>query len=518
MSAKLIKAGALVFIITTVSKVLGFLRETFVAYYFGTSFESDAFYVALTPATLGITFSLSLSSVFLPLFVKYLDKKEDAYEFTNKIVQYFFLATLLIYMFVFFKGESFVAFIAPGLPDHAENLSIDMLKILFPLTFFVIVIQLYTVMLNSLDSYVLPALSVLPSNLLIIVYLLLFGKSFGIESIAYITFIGFAVQFIMLYFFLKKYDYRLKPAMQFWDFRSKEFMLLLLPILVSTFFSQLNAVVDRLLASTLQEGSISALMYSFRLRTVIMGIFVTGIITVTFPKISRLTTKVQTKELVKLTQDSLLAVLFLVGPVSLFFILFSNQIIEVLFERGAFDKEATIATAGVFFYYSIGLLFTACREIIMRNFFAFGDTKTPIKIIIYSLVINMGLSVVLVKMMGLSGLGISSSIAMFISAIHMGKKLTTKMPNIWSSMFIKTSMKIVLALTISSVMIYVFSTLDLFSWQLLSNVVLKLLILTLFFLVYITLFTLLLVLLKVEVVSDIYKKLMKKIKGVGGKR
>jgi len=518
MSAKLMKAGALVFLITTVSKVLGFLRETFVAYYFGTTFESDAYYVALTPATLGITFSLSLSSVFLPLFVKYLDKKEDAYEFTNKVVQYFFLATLFLYLFVFFKGESFVAFIAPGLPDHAEHLSIDMLKILFPLTFFVIVIQLYTVMLNSLDSYVLPALSVLPSNLLIIVYLLVFGKNYGIESIAYVTFIGFATQFVMLYFFLKRYDYRLKPAKQFWDFRSKEFMLLLLPILVSTFFSQLNAVVDRLLASTLQEGSISALMYSFRLRTVIMGIFVTGIITVTFPSISRLTTKVQTKELVKLTQDSLLAVLFLVGPVSLFFILFSNQIIEVLFERGAFDKEATIATAGVFFYYSIGLLFTAFREIMMRNFFAFGDTKTPIKIIIYSLVINMGLSIIFVNMMGLSGLGLSSSIAMLISTVHMGKKLTLKLPNMWSGTLIKTSMKIVLALTLSSFILYLVSSFDLFNWQQLSNVVIKLLILGIFFLGYITLFTLLLFILKVEVVRDLYSKLMKKRKGVGGQR
>ena len=135
MSKNLVKAGILLFILSTVSKLLGFLRETFLAYYYGTSYESDAYFIALTPSTLAITFSLSLSSVFLPLFVKYMSNKKEAYRFTNNIITMFFIVTGILYLSLYMDNSPIIKLLAPGLPPESEALSNQLLKVLYIMFF-----------------------------------------------------------------------------------------------------------------------------------------------------------------------------------------------------------------------------------------------------------------------------------------------------------------------------------------------------------------------------------------------
>jgi putative peptidoglycan lipid II flippase len=499
MSGKLVKAGAFIFLITLISKILGFLRETFIAYHFGTSVESDAYFVALTPTTLAITFSVSLSSVFLPMFIKHLNQKNNAFEFSNRIIFLLLSFTIFIYLFVFFRGDLFVSLIAPGMDLEGKALAIDMLIIMFPLVFVVIVIQLYTVMLNSFDNYSLPAACILPNNLLIILYLLFIGDSFGITGVSYVTLIAFIIQFLILYFSLRKFDYRFRPS-NFFEGTTKEFIILLLPILVSTGFSQLNAIVDRLLASTLQEGSISALMYSYKLRTLILGIFVTGIISVTAPKISRLAHGKKFEELGNVTRESVLIVFLLVAPLTGIFMLFSQEIIEILFERGEFGEDATLLTSGIFFYSSTAILATSFRDVVIRTFYAFGDTKTPTKIIILGLIVNMILSYLFVKVMGLSGLGLSLSISMVFSSIMIGIKLKDIIPGVWNSKtFYLNLLKILISASIPAVIFLFIHNFGLIDWDSFRNFFVKLFILLIYFIAYFLVFILLLLLFKVEI-------------------
>jgi putative peptidoglycan lipid II flippase len=454
MAVNLFKAGVIVFIITTFSKVLGFLRETFVAYHFGTSFESDAYYLALTPSTLAITFSLSLSSVFLPQFINHLKKIEDAYDFANKVLLIILISSFILYGLILAFGEGAMTLLAPGLPTDTESLSVLLLQILFPLTFIVLAIQIYTVMLNSFDNFFTPAISILPNNLLILIYLLFFVDEWGIIGLAYVTLLAFIIQLTILFITLRKFDYTFKIASNILDTNVKNFSILLLPILLSTAFSQLNAIVDRVLASTQSEGSIAALMYSYRLRTLVAGIFITAVITVTFPKLSRI--KDKTKELVDLTQNSLLSILLLIGPLSVFFIIFHMEIIQVLFERGAFNPQATLVTSSIFLYYSIGLVFMGYREILSRNFFAAGDTKTPTKIMIISLFTTMLLSVIFVQVMGISGLGLSSSIGLIINAAIISFSINKVTKGIWSKDFLKSSYKIVVSIIGTGIILWLF--------------------------------------------------------------
>lgn len=506
MAVNLFKAGAIVFVVTTISKLLGFLRETFVAYHFGTSYESDAYYLALTPSTLAITFALSLSSVFLPLFIKYLKNKEDAYDFANKILLILLSGTFIFYVMVFAYGEGAVALIAPGLPLDTERLSIFLLKILFPLTFIVLAIQIYTVMLNSFDSFFIPAISILPNNLVILIYLSFFVNQFGINGLAYVTLLAFVIQLIILIITIRKYEYTFQTSQAIWDDRVKDFSILLLPILLSTAFSQLNAIVDRALASTQSEGSIAALMYSYRLRTLVAGIFITAVITVTFPKLSRI--KDKTQELVELTQKSLLSILLIIGTLSVYFIVFHTEIIRLLFERGAFNQQATEVTSSIFLYYSIGLVFMGYREILSRNFFAVGDTKTPTKIMILSLVITMILSFALVESMGIAGLGLSSSIGLIINAVLISNSVSKVTIGIWTTDHLKVSLKILTCILISGLLIWFLKEQAGYSQG--QTLITEILYLLVYFIIQIISLIVLLYLLKVEMISNLMQSIKRK--------
>ncbi|MCL6584922.1 MAG: murein biosynthesis integral membrane protein MurJ [Anoxybacillus sp.] len=499
MSNKLVKAGTFIFLVTFISKILGFLRETFIAYHFGTSVESDAYFVALTPSTLAITFSISLSSVFLPMFIKYANDRHAAFIFSNRILFLFFSLSTFVYLLVIIKGDLFVSLIAPGMSSQGKTLAVEMLKILFPLVFIVIAIQLYTVMLNSFDCYFIPTASILPNNLLLILYLLFIGDSFGITSVSYVTLFSFLIQFIILYIYLRTFGYRFRTS-NFFDPTTKEFMVLLFPILISTAFSQLNAVVDRFLASTLQEGSISALMYSYKLRTLILGIFVTSVISVTAPKISRLAHENSLKEVGHVTRESVLIVLLLLAPLTCIFMLFSREIIEILFERGEFGKEATLLTSRIFFYSSFAILGAGLRDIIIRTFYAFGDTKSPTKIIIAGLILNMMLSFLFVKLMGLSGLGLSLSMAMIFSSVAIGIKLNKIVPDIWNSKpFYMSVLKIAISAILSTIIFIFTKSIWAFAFDISDSFSIKSIILIICCASYCLIFILFLLLFKVEV-------------------
>ncbi|SFG51821.1 putative peptidoglycan lipid II flippase [Priestia megaterium] len=511
--SKLVKSGIIVFVITALSKVLGFLRETFLAYQFGTSFETDAYFVALTPSTLAITFALSVSSVFIPLFVKNMYDRQEAHRFANNIIIIFFLVCIGLYLCLFLNGKAFISLIAPGLPDYAETLSIQMLKILFPLVFVSIAIQMYTDMLNSYERFSASAMSLLPNNLLIIFYLVIVGKDFGIGGVAYITLAAFLIQLIILYSLLRKEQYQFRLSQKVFDIKTKEFLILVFPVIISSAFSQVNAIVDRFIASNLSEGSISALMYSFRLRSMITGIFVTAIITVTFPKISKLALKLNKEELVNLTQDSLKMILLIVGPISAYLMLFSTDIIKLLFERGEFSHEATIATSGVFFYYSLGLIFIGIRDVVVRNFYALGDTKSPTIIIIASLFINIILSFVLVNMMGLNGLGLSSTLGILLSIILLNTKLNSILPNIWSEKFIWGSAKITLSIIAAGSLIYFMrESLHTFTLSFLSDFELSCIRLISYFILYTIIYIFILLFLKEKTTSNLIEKTFKNLR------
>lgn len=513
MSKGVLKAGLALFIISVASKLLGFIREMLVANYYGTSYVADAYYIALTPSTLAITFSMAISSVFLPLFIKYSSDRNQSFLFANNVLALFLTAVVAIYIFVTLFTELFIDTLAPGLPAQAESLSILLVKILFPLVFIVIAVQIYTLMLNTFNDYVASAASVLPNNIIIIVYLWIFGDKYGITGVAIITLAASVIQLLILYLLLRKNNYKIINNTEIWGVNSKEFILLLLPIIVSSGFNQINSVVDRILASSISEGAIASLSYAFRLRGIATGIFITPIITLTFPKLARHSQKKDYTQVSELTHKSLFSVFVLLLPLTLIFMFFSKEIIQILLERGSFDSRATEMTSGIFWAYSLGILAIGFREVTLRAFYSYGDTKTPTYIMIIGSIANVILSYALIKVFGLTGLGLSSSISFIITALITIVALKKNLSTIWSRPFIKQMLRLTFVTGVVGGTVYYLKYLNLIHFLSMDNKYLKILGLGLYSIFAYLLFILLLVLLKEEEILTLIKKLSKKIKG-----
>lgn len=514
MSQGVIKAGLMLFLISAGSKILGFIREMLIANYYGTSHYADAYYVALTPSTLAMTFSIAIGSVFLPLFIKHLSDKEKSFLFSNNVLTLFFISFVVFYLLMVLFPDYFINFLAPGLSPNAESISILLLNILFPLVFIVIAIQIYTLMLNTFNDYVKSAATVIPNNLIIILYIYIFGDEFGISGVAIATLVASVIQLVILYILLKKHDYKVINNTEIWGKNSKEFLLLLLPIIVSSAFSQLNSVIDRILASNISEGAIASLLYAFRLRGIATGIFITPIVTLTFPKLAKHSNNENEVEVSNLTHKSLFVVFLLLAPLTLIFIIFNKEIIQILFERGNFDSRATEMTSSVFLGYAIGILAIGFREVALRAFYSYGDTKTPAYIMIIGSIINAILSFLLVKKLGLLGLGLSSSISFIIISIIIAVLLKKSMKTIWSPAFIRQVLKIVVATGVVGGLVFYMKYLNVISFLLVDNYYLKFIALSIYsILTYLIFIALLVMLREKEILNLIRTKLVKKLKG-----
>lgn len=508
MSRIVFKTGLLLFVVSVSSKLLGFIREVLIAKNYGTSYIADAYYVALTPGTLAITFSITISSVFLPLFIKLSSDRKKSYLFANNVLLIFASTFLALYIFVIFFSDVVINFLAPGLPVEGQDWANTLIKILFPLVFIVIVVQLYTLMLNAFNNYVASAFSILPNNLIIILYLWLYGDKYGMEGVAIVTLIAYVFQLFILYLLIRKHKYKIIDNMEVWNSNSKEFILLLLPIIISSAFTQLNSIVDRILASGISEGAIASLSYAFTFRGIATGVFITPIITLTFTKLVKHSHKKDYIAVSEITHKSIFLVFVLLIPLTLIFMFFSKEIIQILLERGQFDTKATEMTSTVFWAYSLGILAIGFREITLRCFYSYGDTKTPTYIIITGSIINIILSYILVKSIGIMGLGLSSSISFIVTAVITTILLKKNLSSIWSPDFLKKLFILLITTGIVGGSIYYLKYVNLLNFFFSENKYLNVIGLGLYGAFAYSLFVLLLILFKVEDILALTKKLV----------
>lgn len=150
-----------------------------------------------------------------------------------------------------------------------------------------------------------------------------------------------------------------------------------LPVIVGQSVNQINVLVDRTLASNIAIGGISAFNYANRLNNFVQGLFVVSITTAPYPMIFKMGAEDKMKGLKSSISEAIAVIDLLVIPATIVAMLFSKEVVTLLFGRGAFTPEAVTMTANALFFYSIGMIDFGLRDILSRGFYALQDTKTP---------------------------------------------------------------------------------------------------------------------------------------------
>lgn len=412
---------------TMISRITGFLRDMLIANFLGAGNISDAFLVSFKLPNLfrSLFAEGAFSSAFVPLFSSQLvsSGKQKSIEFASRAIS-LLCFVLLIFVILFEIGMPYVVrFLAPGFASDSSKmlLTTELCRITFPFLLFISIVSFQAGILNSLDKFAAPAstpiilnLGIITSGILSIIFLDMpvYGLSWGIT-------ISGLIEVIWLKYFLNKEDVKIRPQLSILslikDPEIKTLFKRIAPGVVGAGIYQINMVVDTILVSLVSSGAVSWLYYANRLQQLPLGVIGAAISVALLPLLSK---KLKTGEIKEASQTQDKAVIYgllMSMPAMVIFICLSDSLIQLLFEHGKFTTSDTLATSLALKAYAIGLPCYVMVKALMPNFFARGDTKTPVKYSFVVFLTNLSLNLILMKPLGHIGIAIATSISAFVS-------------------------------------------------------------------------------------------------------
>lgn len=409
------RSGLLVMIITMVSRVLGLVRAGIIAYYFGASAMTDAFFSAFKISNFfrQLLGEGALGSSFIPLYNERVESEgeENSKQFIYSILNLLFVFSTIVTILMIIFSQGIIDGIVSGFPDETKIIASRLLKIMSVYFVFISLSGMGCAILNNFKQFAVPASTSIFFNLAIILASMYFGKTYGIDALAYGVVIGGLFQFLVVLpaFFkiMKGYSFKIDWK----DPYLKKIFIMICPMLIGIVARQVNTIVDQMFASYLAEGGVSALENATRLYLLPVGVFGVSISTVIFPALSKAMSKNDLDGATDNIIKGLNILLFLIIPSTAVLTFYAPEVIRLTLSYGKFDEEAVRVTSQALLYYSLGLYFYTAIYLMTRAFYSVKNSKYPVKFSIISIVINIVLNFLLIKSMAYRGLALSTSIA-----------------------------------------------------------------------------------------------------------
>ncbi len=381
-SAFLVGAGILI------SRIVGLARQRVFAHYFGTSAAGDAFSAAFRiPNFLQNIFGEgALSASFIPVYAKLLaqDDEEEATHVANAVFGLLALAVSLIVLVGVLATPYLISAIAPGFHGETRELTIRLVRILFPGAGLLVLSAWCLGVLNSHHRFFLSYTAPVVWNLAMITSLLVFGYRVGqfplAEYVAWGSVIGSALQFGVQVPTVLRLVQRLRPTIDVASPHVKTVIKNFFPVFMSRGVVQISAFVDAILASFLPEGSVVALTYAQSLYTLPVSLFGMSVSAAELPAMSRaIGSNEEVAEVLRRRLDEgLRRIAFFIVPSSMAFLALGDIIAAVLYQTGQFKHEAAIFVWGILAGSTVGLLASTLGRLYSSTYYALHDTRTPL--------------------------------------------------------------------------------------------------------------------------------------------
>lgn len=416
---------------TLVSRILGLIRDVVFARYFGAQLVMDAFLVAnRIPNMLRRFFAEgAFSAGFVPVMARYRENHDhgEAREFIDAVSGTFGVILFLVTLVGVIAAPLLVLAVAPGFVGEGGDLDLAavMLRFTFPYLFFVSLTAFAGGILNTYGRFGVPAFTPVLLNVVLIAAAIWLSPRLEqpIMALAYGVFIAGVCQLLFQLPFLAKIHALPRPK---WAPRHegvKRAFKLMVPAIFGSSAAQINVLLGGIIASMLPVGSISYLYFSDRLMEFPLGIFGIALGTVTLPYLSRLWAKDDKKTFSQTLDWSLRLALLIALPAAIGLFVLSEALVTALFYGGAFDEYAVRMTALALQAYAVGLIGFSLVKIFAPAYFAREDTKTPVRMAIIALCVNLVLSIGIALAMTLNdipgphaGLAAATSVAAILNA------------------------------------------------------------------------------------------------------
>lgn len=405
--------------LTTVSRILGYLRDAALAMVLGAGFGMDAFTIGYRVANLFRRFLAegAMTTAFVPVFSEFREKHSEK-ELWNFARTFFY--TLGLWLTVIVALEIIFApfitnLLAPGFREVAGKweLTIYLSRIMAPYLLFVGLASVLMAVLNSLKSYAVSAANPIFFNLAIIFAAFVLTHFFEEPTVAIAIGIligGFFQMAVQIPSVIGK-GMPFVPRVSLHHPAIRKIMKLMAPGVFGVGIYQINLVVDSVIGSFLPQGSVSFLYYANRVVELVQGIFIISFATVILTEMSAHAAARRHAEMRETLLFSLKMVSFVTVPASAALMVLARPITQVLFEHGEFSGWDTTQTAYALVFYAVGIFFVAGARIVVQAFYAVQDSKTPVIAAVVSLAVNIVCSIALVFPFKQGGIALATSIA-----------------------------------------------------------------------------------------------------------
>ncbi len=438
--------------------VLSFCKEALVANYFGVSSLVDAYSIAIqVPVLLFAFISVSIKSVVIPNYsdVLYNQGETQAHAYANKLMTLIAGIALLMILAAELLASPLIYLFAPGFDAATHESAVSMLRVVMPVTFFAVQVQVFTAILNVHKQFVLPSMSVYCLNTGLIVAIVTLHARLGIWSACIGQLIGEALALVFIAFVARKF-YRYHFTLDVKDEHVKTSMKMALPVLWTMSIAEVNAIVNRVIGSFLIAGSISALSYAGKIDAIMMSLFLSALTTVVYPMYAESAAKSDMAQLARRVNSMLSIISMFLIPLMCGIFIFKYEVVSLVFGRGKFDEDAIMRTQSILGFYVIGMLFMSFRNTLTNIYHSLKDTQTPAVNATKGAVLNVVLNIIFAYLMGVEGLALARSLVAIYITANLLFLITKKWPEITLTYLFKNLRGIVPSAAIMFAVVYAF--------------------------------------------------------------
>jgi putative peptidoglycan lipid II flippase len=415
----LVSATGLLIAANAASKLMGFTREILTARAYGVSAQVDAFLVALSvPDLVGSALGAAMAAALIPRLTELSTAPGQAHQYARRTLSVSLYLSVVLLSLTFFGAHWIIKMFAPGMSPSVMPLAVNITRVLSLVTAGLFLDRVLTGIFQGFHHFLWPAASVLLFNACSILFLIVFAPTRGIWALVNGWTLGvvlaMAVQGILLVRYLGAPIFSGLPVsdLRWLGLSGMEIFFL-------TSVPSLLYVIARAIAATLQEGSVATLGYAQRLFQLPVEVVIMGVLLGTYPMLSKISCQGNKKHLAS-SVDELSRTLLLVSTlIATLMMVLSHDLVKLVFQRGAFDIHATMATSAVLFCIAPALPGLATAMFAMRVFMSCGKTREVIFPVLMALVLDGILSWLAAPRFGTPGIAIAFSVTWNILAIQM---------------------------------------------------------------------------------------------------
>lgn len=410
-------------ILTVISKIFGFVRESVMASVIGAGDLKSIYVTATTiPDLMTYTVIVGIVSAYIPLYTRISSEKggSEAENFTSNLINTLMIYGAIAFLIVIIFAGPISKLFSPKLTGDTLQLAKDFTRIMAISIFTFLYSSVIRGYLNAKGNFIDPAIPGIIINIFVIVSTILTGIFNNSYILIIGTLIGYIIQFVRFPFVSHKLGYNYKKTIDFKDPYIKHMFTIMIPIIISSAANKIAILIDKSMASAyLGIDSVAKIFYTENMLDFIVEVFAINIATITLPQIAKLANAGKFDQMKEKVSSSLVLTLLVIIPATFGMMVLATPIIRLIYERNAFSPADTSVVASLLVSYGPYIMFISILKIISNVFYAVGDSRSPLMIILFQQAINVVLNIFLVKRYSIDGIALATSISTIIGSMIM---------------------------------------------------------------------------------------------------